>query len=444
MNRVQAINNIEQVMWTILCIPLHAGIPLQSLLVVRIFVFYYKGGRFLRKKSFAVGLVVGLLFTFSANVWAGGTLQKISATLNHEITTYLYGEQIALAKPPISYNNTTYYPIRDLAKALNLSVKWDGESKSVLIDAPLHEKYKDLQLIDIHNHDAPMYEKSLPIWESYHIGKTVLFGDVSEPSAMVTDAITWEAYQKYPDRIIPFFSGFDMHDAAGIETVIENLEKGYLGIGETVAASTISPFTSKVKWKAEHPMDGNLPEVYRLAAEYKVPVLLHIDPTTGPANVQLEEALQKYRDTIIIFAHHNVFNPPENMERMLSDHPNLYVDFFAGFTGYNAASPYKSEDYIKIMEKYPDRFFLSTDSAVEMTYAEAIPAMYEVLDMLTPETRKKVASENFQNIIDAQPPTQTQLERLTALAEIHGVNVDLQSLNKHQANVKLFELEKLE
>ena len=45
---------------------------------------------------------------------------------------------------------------------------------------------------------------------------------------------------------------------------INNLEKGYYGIGEIVGASTYSPETSRLAWKAEDPNAGHLPEIYQL------------------------------------------------------------------------------------------------------------------------------------------------------------------------------------
>ncbi|WP_156043376.1 hypothetical protein [Paenibacillus sp. UNC451MF] len=103
---------------------------------------------------------------------------------------------------------------------------------------------------------------------------------------------------KYPDKFYPFFSGFPMYDEEAIAIVKAKLEKGYYGIGESVAASTYSPLTSQLQWKSLHPMDGNLPAIYELCATYKVPILLHIDPPFGEPITKLEDALRTYPDTI--------------------------------------------------------------------------------------------------------------------------------------------------
>jgi hypothetical protein len=92
----------------------------------------------------------------------------------------------------------------------------------------LVEQYRDLKLIDAHNHDASgnKYQGMLDTWKLYGINQVVLFGAVSEPTAILTDEISLNAYKENPDLIIPFFSGFDMHDKASLKVVKDNLEKG--------------------------------------------------------------------------------------------------------------------------------------------------------------------------------------------------------------------------
>lgn len=317
-------------------------------------------------------------------------------------------------------------------------------SKSIAKNGPdktLSQTYKDLKLIDVHNHDAAKYEASMSIWDNHAIDRIVLFGNVSEPSAVATDKLAWKAYEKYPDRIYPFFSGFDLFQDEGLKTIRENLEIGYLGIGETIAASSNSPILAKLPWKGSHPLDGNFPKVYELCAEYGVPILLHIDPPRGMPIMKLEEALDAYPNTLFIFAHANVYNPPSEIEKLLKSHKNLYIDFFAGFTSYNPRSPNKTEEYISLIESYADRFFISTDGAFDLTYDQAIGAMYEVIDQLKPETREKIASANFEKIIQAQKPTATQLKTLRDLGiQTHEPSVELNRLSRHEANKLIFKL----
>ncbi|CAG7637974.1 hypothetical protein PAESOLCIP111_03899 [Paenibacillus solanacearum] len=184
--------------------------------------------------------------------------------------------------------------------------------------------------------------------------------------------------------------------------------------------------TSKLQWKAQHPMNGNLPAIYELCGQYKVPILLHIDPPFGEPIARLEEALRA-------FAHANVYNPPERIESLLSRHANVYIDFFAGFTVYDPNNQYAVESYIPLIREYAERFFLSTDSATarNLDYEKAINAMYEVIDLCEDdEVRERIARRNFLEIIEAQPATRTQIECI----ERSALAYDVRTLNKRIAN----------
>lgn len=304
-------------------------------------------------------------------------------------------------------------------------------------------KFKNLELIDAHNHDASgmkylLMQKS---WQDYGVKQVVLFGDVSEPSAVLTDSMAWSAYQKNPETIIPYFSGFDLHDPESLNVVRERLEQGYMGIGEIAAASTMSPVVSKVAWKANDPMDGYLPQIYDLAAEYQVPVLMHIDPPSGMPVQKLEQALDEHPETAIIFAHMNAYNTPTEMERLLSGHPNLYADFFAGFSIYNSAGGDKPEQFISVMKKFPDRFMLSTDSGYGIGSEEkAIDAMYRMLELMDdPELARKIAHDNLTALLSRQMATRTQREAILRLEQETGKSYDVEELSKVEAGIILAE-----
>jgi hypothetical protein len=90
-----------------------------------------------------------------------------------------------------------------------------------LVGPPLDKETKDLikqygylQLTDVHNHDADCsrYLFSKFMWEKYNVNRVVLFGRISDPKAVSSDINAWSAYIHNPDLIIPYFSGFDLHD----------------------------------------------------------------------------------------------------------------------------------------------------------------------------------------------------------------------------------------
>jgi hypothetical protein len=68
----------------------------------------------------------------------------------------------------------------------------------------LIDVYKELPLIDVHSHDVHLVDRNekriqdygsyMNVWETYGIDQTVLFGDISEPSAVQSDRLTWKYY----------------------------------------------------------------------------------------------------------------------------------------------------------------------------------------------------------------------------------------------------------
>ncbi|XEC93632.1 amidohydrolase family protein [Paenibacillus tarimensis] len=304
----------------------------------------------------------------------------------------------------------------------------------------LYEVYRDLTVIDIHNHDA-WDPKAVNKWAQYGIDRIVLFGNISEPRAQTSDQLAWDHYRKDPAHVYPSFAGFPIYEEEGVAIVRDKLEQGYLNIGEIAAASTYSPVVSGLKWKAKHPNDGYFPQIYELAANYRVPILLHIDPPNGLPIKYLKEALEQNPDTIFIFAHANAFNTPENIKLLLENHPNLYIDFFAGFTAYNKDSGNQLQDFVPLMEQYPDRFMVSTDSGYGLTVEQAALAIYETIDLLSPETALKVAYQNYERFIELQPPTDTQIAKIEELSGQLGIN-ETYRLNKRMANELIFELER--
>jgi predicted TIM-barrel fold metal-dependent hydrolase len=315
------------------------------------------------------------------------------------------------------------------------SIRKNAKGKSNLA-----EKYKDLVMVDAMNHDANMYDSSISTWTKKHIDYVSLSGYVSRESSLLTDELAWKGFSDYPDKFFPSFSGIDIYHQAGIEQTRKNLEQGFMAIGQIAAPSLVSPILATAEWKGKDPMDGNLPAVYKLAAQYRVPVLIHIDPPDAAID-QFEEALDKFPSTTFIFGQSNVANSPESIEDLLKKHSNLYFDFYAGYTAYNPRDQYELKDYAKLLEKFPDKALLSTDSAVELTYDQAINAMYEMIDLLKPETACKVSHQNFLGLMNLQTITETQKNTIQNLSVELGEKHELPK-SKIDANKLIFQLSK--
>lgn len=91
------------------------------------------------KKMIIATMVFGMAVTGSAGVYAGTNLQKISAYLNHSIgfkvngASYTPVDGNGKTLSPITYNNTTYLPVRALADALNVPVTFNASANQVVL-----------------------------------------------------------------------------------------------------------------------------------------------------------------------------------------------------------------------------------------------------------------------------------------------------------------------
>ncbi|MDU4695293.1 MAG: stalk domain-containing protein [Paenibacillus sp.] len=91
------------------------------------------------KKSIVAFAVVGMTLTGAAGVYAGTQMQKINAYLNHQISIQVDGKTYAPVDgqgrqlAPITYNGSTYLPVRALADVLKVPVNYDAKNNRVQI-----------------------------------------------------------------------------------------------------------------------------------------------------------------------------------------------------------------------------------------------------------------------------------------------------------------------
>lgn len=91
------------------------------------------------KKFIIATMVFGMAVTGSAGVYAGTKLQKVSAYLNHSIgfkvngAAYTPVDNKGKVLAPITYNNTTYLPVRAVADALKVPVTFDSLNNEVVL-----------------------------------------------------------------------------------------------------------------------------------------------------------------------------------------------------------------------------------------------------------------------------------------------------------------------
>lgn len=109
----------------------------------------------MKKKKFvsAIAMTLALLCAFTLGANASGTLQEIKAYLNAGITIKMDGVEQTLKDAngtriyPITYNGSTYLPVRAVSDMLGVGVDWDQATQSVL----LGKQASGVDLIETYN-----------------------------------------------------------------------------------------------------------------------------------------------------------------------------------------------------------------------------------------------------------------------------------------------------
>lgn len=89
-----------------------------------------------------LAIALALVGAFTLGAKAAGTLEAISAYLNYGITIKYEGVPQTMTDAngvrvyPITYNGTTYVPIRAVSNILGVGVDWDQATQSVLLGDP--------------------------------------------------------------------------------------------------------------------------------------------------------------------------------------------------------------------------------------------------------------------------------------------------------------------
>lgn len=247
-----------------------------------------------------------------------------------------------------------------------------------------------------------------------------------------TDTLIAHAYKQLPaeqrKRFHPFISGFnpnDMHAGAQIRRLLE-LDPGlWQGIGEVFTRH--DHLTALIYGEAPRTNSKALAKVYRVAAEYDLPVLIHSNITSKQERnplyqAEFEEALSANPDVRFIWAHGGtsmeIFRSQGKMdfllpamEQLLGKYPNLYIDL-----SWSVLNPYLLDKqgkpdplWVDLVTRFPTRFMLGSD--VVGTFASLGKNMSEFdpfLDALPHEVAHQVALSNFISVLAAKRRQQIQ------------------------------------
>lgn len=239
---------------------------------------------------------------------------------------------------------------------------------------------KDRRIIDCHQHvnfhgydasrliehlDNLGVEKAwLHTWES-------IDGSLEPDYQHLSIEKVWDAYEKYPDRFVPFYA-VDPRREEAEERLRRWVDRGVKGYGE-----------HKVRIRIDNP---DSVRIYKLCGELGLPVLFHIDVSL-PDNPRLwynmdidglEEVLKECRRTVFV-AHgpgwwRYISKDAEKSEEvyprgkvveegkmveLLKKYSNLYADISAG-SGFNALT--RDEEFgIKFVERLYTKLLYGTD-----------------------------------------------------------------------------------
>ena len=132
-----------------------------------------------KNKILAVISIVCVIITLATVTLAVTSgLEEIKAYLNHDIKVYYNGELKRMYDVngkevfPVSYQGTTYVPIRAVSNMIGLNVDWDGATKSVLLGKTGVEK-DFIENFTPYANDDPYYL----VHRKFADGKTLKFGD---------------------------------------------------------------------------------------------------------------------------------------------------------------------------------------------------------------------------------------------------------------------------
>lgn len=96
-------------------------------------------------------MMLGITCLSSASILvAGGLVEKINAEMRKDYSIVIDGKQMELnGQYPITYQGTTYLPVRKIAESINKEVNWDSSTNTVILGEKISNQEKGKTLYDI-------------------------------------------------------------------------------------------------------------------------------------------------------------------------------------------------------------------------------------------------------------------------------------------------------
>lgn len=293
--------------------------------------------------------------------------------------------------------DTDGYPA--LVKAMDVA----GVSKAVIFGMPI----------------AKQWDETMAAPPSYYLSNDSRCYYYSATDFLVAEELLLQP-KEVQERFMPFCCGFNCNDRFAADHVRQLLRlypRFWVGIGEIM--SRHDDLTALTYGEAPHVNGPGFKGIYDLAAEEGLPVLVHHNITAQSVDKvlyldELKEALAYNRNCKIIWAHIGISRRVEiqNLTKiaddLLSSNKNLWVDiswlvyeyYFLDEFPDNYFDGDTLDDWVKLIEKYPDRFMIGTDKVGHWaTYPAEVVKYYKLLDQLKPATRDKICRENILSLV---------------------------------------------
>lgn len=189
----------------------------------------------IKRSLLVLSLVLTLALGITIGAGASDTLKAITAKLNYGITIKYNGEVQALTDAtgthvyPISYNDTTYLPVRAVSNMLGIDVQWDEATQTVLLgSAPV----ASADGVDLINTFKP-YSATNGSRKSWNENNTAYFDQFQS-----TDGKTQDVSGMTLDHWILAFTAQYAHDAGYTEA------SGYYNLGGQFNTLTFKAYSN--------------------------------------------------------------------------------------------------------------------------------------------------------------------------------------------------------
>jgi hypothetical protein len=265
---------------------------------------------------------------------------------------------------------------------------------------------------------------SLPLLEHWGAGNSkrpVYYSDDKSKFYWntISDIPTFEEYRQLPalkkSKFVFLVNGFLHFDRGAIDAVNTTIklykDLPIVGFGEIFGEHDI--MSDQMNPPSSIDLPG-LDKIYELAGKKKWFVMIHNNLShrsfkgfSEPVYREgIEKVLKRHPNTLFVWAHGGIMrnimvdNLTEILDEMLRKNKNLYIDLsFVILENYIMPNGQVEQKWIKLIEKHPSRFLFGSDDLGGYKQFYDVKKYIPLLDLLKPETAKKLAGGNFDYLV---------------------------------------------